>query len=324
MKQIVVISGKGGTGKTVITGAFAALSENKVMADCDVDAADLHLLLQPDIKERHIFKSGLNAYIDNDKCIQCGKCVDVCRFSAIKNSVSISGYGRCSVAVHDRCIVSDHDSHSVSDYDNSIDNFIVEPISCEGCGFCSIVCPVQAISMNENEAGEWFISDTRFGPMVHARLGIAEENSGKLVTLVRKKAKEIAEEKGADWIIIDGSPGIGCPVIASLSGIDCAVIVTEPTLSGLHDMDRVIRVAKSFNVPVLLIINKSDLNIDITDQFEKYSNENNIELLGKLKFDKTMVEAVTNGKTIIEYTNNKTTENLQDIWKRLRNRLKDK
>ena len=212
-------------------------------------------------------------------------------------------------------VAEEHDTHHN-------DNFIVEPISCEGCGFCSIVCPAQAISMNENEAGEWFISDTRFGPMVHARLGIAEENSGKLVSLVRKNAKEIGEKKGADWVIVDGSPGIGCPVIASLSGIDYAVIVTEPTLSGLHDMDRVCQVAKHFNVPVLLIINKFDLNTDITDQFEKYSNENNIELLGKLEFDKTMVEAVTNGKTIIEYANNRTTENLKSIWTRLSNKVK--
>ncbi len=189
MKQIVVISGKGGTGKTVITSAFAALAENKVMADCDVDAADLHLLLHPEIQETHVFKSGLTASIDKEQCLQCGQCIDVCRFSGIKN------------------------------------DFVVDEISCEGCGFCSVVCPCQAISMKENVTGEWFVSNTRFGPMVHARLGIAEENSGKLVSLVRTKAKEIAEEKNADLVIIDGSPGIGCPVISSLSGIDCAVIV---------------------------------------------------------------------------------------------------
>jgi len=213
MKQIVVISGKGGTGKTVITGAFASLAKNKVMADCDVDAADLHLLLQPKIKERHDFRSGLSALIDKKICQQCGKCIAACRFDAITSS------------------------------------FVIDPISCEGCGFCSHICPAGAIKMKENLAGEWFISETRFGPMVHAKLGIAEENSGKLVSLVRQQAKDLAEKGNYDWVIIDGAPGIGCPVIASLTGIDCAVVVTEPTLSGLHDALRVIEVTSHFNVP---------------------------------------------------------------------------
>ena len=182
MKQIVVISGKGGTGKTVITGAFAALAKNKVMADCDVDAADLHLLLQPKINQRHEFKSGFSASIDKKICERCGKCIAVCRFEAIS------------------------------------DNFVIDPVSCEGCAFCSHICPVQAIRMTENLSGEWYISDTRFGPLVHAKLGIAEENSGKLVSLVRKQAKELAEKNNCEWVIIDGAPGIGCPVIASLSG----------------------------------------------------------------------------------------------------------
>ena len=217
MKQIVIISGKGGTGKTVITGAFAALAQKKVMADCDVDAADLHLLLEPSIRERHEFKSGKTAVIDKEKCVKCGKCIEVCRFEAINEKFNVDG------------------------------------VSCEGCAFCSFACPVDAIKMEENISGEWFISNTRFGPMVHAKLGIAEENSGKLVSLVRKQAKEAAEKTAADWVIIDGAPGIGCPVIASLSGIDCAVVVTEPTLSGLHDADRVISVAKHFGVLTKLI-----------------------------------------------------------------------
>jgi MinD superfamily P-loop ATPase len=281
MKQIVVISGKGGTGKTVLTASFAALAKKKVMADCDVDAADLHLLLTPEIKERQMFKSGHTAVIDNSVCISCGKCFELCRFDAISEGL------------------------------------IVDPVSCEGCAFCSNICPVGAISMEENTTGEWFVSDTRFGPMVHAKLGIAEENSGKLVSLVKNKAIEIAKEKGADWVIIDGSPGIGCPVIASISGVDCALVVTEPTMSGLHDADRVIQVAKYFKVPVKLVINKYDLNLDMSEQIENYCVEKNVELSGKIGFDKDIVKAMVEGKTVIEYTDGKTTDLIKGIWKKL-------
>lgn len=281
MKQIVAISGKGGTGKTVITGALAALAKKRVVADCDVDAADLHLLLKPTIKERHIFKSGLRAIIDKRKCVECGKCIEICRFSAINKE------------------------------------FVVDPISCEGCAFCSHICPADAIKMEENETGEWFISDTRFGTLVHARLGIAEENSGKLVSLVRQKAKEIAEKQSCGWVIIDGAPGIGCPVIASISGVDCALVVTEPTLSGLHDADRVIGVARHFGIPVKLVINKYDLNFDMTEKIEKYCKDNNIELIGKIGFDRSIVKAMVEGKTIVEYPEGKTKGEITRIWKRL-------
>ncbi len=286
MKQIVIISGKGGTGKTVITGAFAALAKNKVMADCDVDAADLHLLLEPTIKERHEFRSGKTAKIDRKFCKQCGICINVCRFSAIS------------------------------------EDFTVDPISCEGCAFCSFACPEGAIRMEENVSGEWFISDTRFGPMVHAKLGIAEENSGKLVSLVRKEAKELAERNKYDWVIVDGAPGIGCPVIASLSGIDCAVVVTEPTLSGLHDADRVINVAKHFGIIAKMIVNKYDLNIDMTRKISGYCEDNNIDLIGKIPFDKSVVEAMVEGKTIIEYPNGKAKEEIISLWERIREKIK--
>ncbi|MDD5504770.1 MAG: ATP-binding protein [Candidatus Omnitrophica bacterium] len=281
MKQIVIISGKGGTGKTVITGAFAALAKNKVMADCDVDAADLHLLLRPEIKERHDFKSGLSFRIKKRACTQCGECKKVCRFNAIS------------------------------------DKFIIDPISCEGCGFCARVCPADAISMEENLAGEWFISETRFGPMVHAKLGVAEENSGKLVALVREQAKGLAENTGAEWVIVDGAPGIGCPVIASLSGIDCAVVVTEPTLSGLHDASRVIEVARHFNVFSSLIINKYDLNPDMTRRIEIYCKTNGIPVMGRIAFDKSVVEAVSKAKTVMESAQNAVKRSLRDIWQRL-------
>lgn len=285
MKQIVVISGKGGTGKTVITGAFAALAKNKVMADCDVDAADLHLLLKPQIKERYIFKSGVTAFINRELCIQCGKCIELCRFDAISKG------------------------------------FIVDPIFCEGCAFCSFACPVKAIEMKENTSGEWFISDTRFGPMVHAKLGVAEENSGKLVALVRQRAKQLAEKQNLDWVIVDGAPGIGCPVIASITGVDCALVVTEPTLSGLHDADRVIKVAKHFGVSVKLVINKYDLNVDMTEEIKKYCHNNNIPLVGKISFDVSLVKAMVEGKTIIEYPDGKAKEEISNIWLKLQREI---
>lgn len=281
MKQLVIISGKGGTGKTVITGAFAALAKNKVMADCDVDAADLHLLLQPKIKERHDFRSGLSASIDKKICQQCGKCIAACRFNAIS------------------------------------DSFVIDHVSCEGCSFCSHVCPLEAIKMEENLAGEWFISETRFGPMVHAKLGIAQENSGKLVSLVRKQAKELADKNNCDWVIIDGAPGIGCPVIASVSGIDCALVVTEPTLSGLHDALRVIEVTNHFNVSSRLVINKYDLNPDMSKKIEGHCVKNGITLIGKVGFDRAVVEAMVEGKTIMEYKDAAVKDEIYGIWEKL-------
>ena len=285
MKQIVVISGKGGTGKTVLTASFAAIAESKVMADCDVDAADLHLLLAPDVNERHLFKSGKTAVINNDICTGCGKCVELCRFEAISR------------------------------------DYIVDPIACEGCAFCSFVCPVGAIKMRENTTGEWFISSTRFGPMVHAKLGIAEENSGKLVSLVKNKAKELVEKDDLDWVIIDGSPGIGCPVIASISGVNCALVVTEPTMSGLHDADRVIQVANHFNVPVKMVINKHDLNLDTSEIIAAYCRKNKIQLIGKIPFDKSVVEAMVERKTIVEFTDGKVKDEICSIWDKLQKDL---
>jgi MinD superfamily P-loop ATPase len=296
MKQLVVISGKGGTGKTVLTGAFAALAQNKVMADCDVDAADLHLLLSPVVKQQHKFKSGQTAVIDNNLCRQCGKCIDICRFNAVRFRKGKDAKAQNS-------------------------SYIIDTVACEGCGFCAFICPEQAITMQDNVSGEWFISDTRFGTMVHAKLGIAEENSGKLVALVRKQAKELAEEKNCEWVIIDGAPGIGCPVIASLSGIDCALVVTEPTLSGLHDAQRVIKVARHFNIPVKLIINKYDLNPQMSQRIETYCSENGITFIGKIAFDKSVVEAMIEGKTIIEYKDSPAKEAIINIWKNLQKDL---
>lgn len=286
MKQIVIISGKGGTGKTILTGAFAALAENKVIADCDVDAADMHLLLNPEIKEKQLFKSGVTAFINMDKCVRCRKCLKLCRYEAIH-------------------------------YDAEDMKFFIDEISCEGCSFCSNACPEQAIEMRENETGDWYISSTRLGTLVHAKLGIGEENSGKLVALVREKAKEVAKKQNSEWIIIDGPPGIGCPVIASITGIDCALVVTEPTLSGLNDASRVIDVANHFKVPVKLIINKYDLNLKMTQTIEDYCANNNISLLGKIPFDEEVVKAMVNGKTIMENATNETTEIIRGIWQQV-------
>ncbi|MEA3485453.1 MAG: 4Fe-4S binding protein [Candidatus Aerophobetes bacterium] len=281
MKQIVVISGKGGTGKTVITASFASLAKNKVMVDCDVDAADLYLLLHPEIKQIYEFM-GRTAKIDQEECIQCGQCQEVCRFEAINN-------------------------------------FTVNPISCEGCGVCVYVCPQKAIKMVKNSAGKWFVSETKYGPLVHAKLGIAEENSGKLVSLVRQKAKLIAEDKKNDFVIIDGPPGIGCPVIASLSGVDIALIVTEPTLSGIHDLKRVAGVARHFGVKTLVCINKYDLNLKNTRNIENFCQANGIEVVGKIPFDTIVTKALVTGKSIVEYSNGEVSAQIKDLWEKIRN-----
>ena len=284
MKEIVVLSGKGGTGKTSIVGAFAYLAKSKVMVDCDVDAADLYLLLQPEHGEEHEFWSGQTAVIDGAKCTHCGLCEQLCRFDAI------------------------HD-------------LVVDAASCEGCGFCANVCPAEAITMKENLAGHWFISGTKYGTLVHARLDIAQENSGKLVATVRQQAKKIAEEGGVDLIISDGPPGIGCPVISSLSGTDLALLVTEPTLSGQHDLERVIGVCRHFNVPVLVCINKYDINDANTRKIEAYCQSQGIDIGSKIPYDSMVTEAMIHGKTVTEYNPNAAAKNIEKLWNIIIDRL---
>jgi MinD superfamily P-loop ATPase len=282
MKEIVIISGKGGTGKTTITAAFASLVENKVMADCDVDAADLHLILNPDIKHQEDFYSGKTAFIRENDCTQCGKCVEVCQFDAISP------------------------------------DFVVDPVACEGCGVCVYFCPVDAIDFNENLSGRWYISNTRFGPMVHARLGIAEENSGKLVTLVRRQAKLLAEQENLDYIIVDGAPGIGCPVISSITGASAVLVVTEPTLSGRHDLERVVSLAAGhFQIPTFVCVNKYDLNEEITDQIEKLCLERNIGFVGKIPYDTIVTDAMVQAKTIIEFSDGVIAEEIKNMWAKI-------
>ena len=284
MKEIVIISGKGGTGKTVIAASIAALAKNKVMGDCDVDASNLYLLLHPEIKEKHDFYAGLIPSIDLEKCTNCGRCQEVCRFDAIK---TIKG------------------------------QTVIDLISCEGCGLCALVCPVQAIQMRENLCGEWYISETKYGPLVYARLGIAEENSGKLVTLVRQNAQEIAKKNNLELIIIDGPPGIGCPLIATLSGANLSVVVTEPTLSGLQDLQRVVKVAQHFGVKAVVIINKYDINLENSAKIEKLCEDINIPIIGKIHFDNVITEALIKGVPVVEYSNNTVTKEIKDVWQKI-------
>jgi MinD superfamily P-loop ATPase len=289
MKELVVISGKGGTGKTSIVASFAGLAKNAVFADCDVDAADLHLVLEPKIKQKSNFSGGKRAVIIAEQCSGCGKCRELCRFDAI---------------------------HLNGEENDVVDKtFSVDPISCEGCKVCVEFCPVDAIEFNDSINGQWFISDTRFGPMVHAKLGIAEENSGKLVTLIRKEAKRIATEEEKNLIIVDGSPGIGCPVIASITGADLVLIITEPTLSGKHDLDRVADLAASFGIPTLLCINKSDLNQEITAQIAEEAGTRDIKLAGKIRYDKAFTMAQILKATVIEYTGGWVSEEIKALWR---------
>ena len=282
MKEIVVVSGKGGTGKTSLTAAFAHLAGESVVCDADVDAADLHLLLAPRIEQQTDFMGGGLAMISRDRCDGCGLCRDLCRFDAIGP------------------------------------DYVVDAISCEGCGVCVDLCPAQAIDFPIQKCGEWFISSARTGPMVHARLGIAQENSGKLVSLVRREARELAERKGIDLLITDGPPGIGCPVIAAISGATMLVLVVEPTLSGLHDMDRVIDLAAHFRIPGMVLVNKYDLNPEMTSAIEARARDRNLLLLGRMPFDPVFVEAMVGGISVVEMKeDNRMAGIVRDMWQRI-------
>ncbi|MGI6226345.1 MAG: 4Fe-4S binding protein [Peptococcales bacterium] len=284
LKEIVVISGKGGTGKTSLVAALATLLESKVMADCDVDAADLHLVLNPTILEEHEFWSGKTAFINNDKCSVCGKCQELCRFEAI----DLVEKGHNSLG----------DTTSKSEKSPQL---ILDNIACEGCGVCAYFCPNKAITLEDNLSGHWFISKTEYGPLVHARLGIAEENSGKLVTLVKSEARKIAAQENKNYLLIDGSPGIGCPVIASLSGCDLLLIVTEPTLSGIHDLERITTLAQHFNIPQAVCINKSDINPEMSNEILSFCQRKNISVLGIIPYDRSVTQAQIHGQSTIEY-----------------------
>jgi MinD superfamily P-loop ATPase len=294
MREVLVLSGKGGTGKTSVLGSFAALARNAVLADCDVDAADLHLLLDPKIREEEAFIGGKVAVIDGEKCTGCGLCEELCRFDAIARSASERGNAITAGT-----------------------SFRVEPVACEGCGFCARVCPEEAIEMREQRAGTSFVSDTRFGPLVHARLGVAQEQSGKLVAQVRKRAKEIADREARDLILIDGPPGIGCPVISSVSGVSLTLIVAEPTLSGIHDMERVFGVLEHFGVRGVVCVNKWDINEENTLMIEKFCLERRVSVLGWIPYDDAFTEAMVRGKPLVEYSRGKAARALEELWGRL-------
>jgi MinD superfamily P-loop ATPase len=291
MKELVVISGKGGTGKTSITAAFAALAQNAVLADCDVDAADLHIVLDPNVRQTSDFSGGKQATIDPNKCTGCGLCANMCRFGAIHGNGSVNG--------------------------KRVRTYVVDPVSCEGCKVCVEFCPAKAIEFNEVVNGQWFISDTRFGPMVHAKLGIAEENSGKLVTVIRQKAKEVAAERESDLLIVDGSPGIGCPVIASITGADVVLIVTEPTLSGRHDLDRVADLAANFGIRTLLCVNKADINPEVTTQISQEARKRGITVVGEIPYDDAFTQAQIMKASVVEYTGGEITERIKSIWRQV-------
>ncbi len=280
--ELVVISGKGGTGKTSIVGALSHLISDKIIVDTDVDASDLHLLLSPKILEEHEFISGHEPVILRDRCTECGLCRELCKWDAID------------------------------------EDFSVDTISCEGCGVCHYFCPENAIDFVDRICGRWFISETRFGPFLYAHLDPGEENSGKLVTLLRQKAGEVAKEKGVDFIITDGPPGIGCPVIASIGGAKAVLIVTEPTISGIHDFERIVELSHHFRVPPLLCINKSDINLKNRERIIEISKRKGAEFIGEIPFDMTFTDAMVNGKTIMEYAPDSASSlEIKRIWERL-------
>ena len=285
MKEVTVISGKGGTGKTSITASFAFLAKNRVLADCDVDAANLHILAQPEVIHQEDFFGGKKAVIDHDKCSNCGTCLENCRYSSISA------------------------------------NFVVDHTACEGCALCYYICPESAIRMEETLNGKWFISNTRFGPMVHANLIPGEENSGKLVALVRNQAKLIAEERNMDIIIVDGAPGVGCPVISSITGVDHVVLVTEPTMSGLHDMKRAAELVRSFNIPSSLVINKWDLHPGMTFEIEEFAKSENIKLAGKIPYDRTVTDSMVKRRTVIEEGSCPASDAIIEVWEHLNQRV---
>jgi len=286
MKQITVVSGKGGTGKTMLTSSFATLGEKFVLADCDVDAANLHLFLNPIIKEIHEFEAGEKAEIDKNKCIKCSKCINACSFNAIS------------------------------------EDFVIDEMACEGCGLCFRICPADAIKMKKNKAGQWFISDTNYGKFVHAELGVAQDNSGKLVTMVRQKAREIAEKENADFVIIDGPPGTGCPLMGSITGVDFVVAVVEPTVSGEHDLKRVMEVVSHFKIRMGVVINKFNINLKKSDEIEKFIAESDSLLLGKIQFSEEINEAIAKGMPPTLYCSQKIKDEIKYIWEKVKANIK--
>jgi MinD superfamily P-loop ATPase len=282
VKEIVIVRGKGGTGKTTLCAAFAALVSDAVIADCDMDAADIYLLLDPRILHEADFVGGRTPVIDRNLCMGCGDCQGWCRFSAID-----------------------------LDFDQGC---LIDSLACEHCGLCALVCPKEAISMQSSVNGRWFISDTAHGKLVHARLKPGKDNSGKLVTLVRREARRLAEEAGAAWILNDGPPGVGCPVTAAITGVDLARIITEPTLSGIHDMQRVEALCRHFRVPTLVCINKFDINPENTRTIRSYCAENEVPIVGEIPFSPEVQRALVARKSMAEFDCGEVSRIVERIW----------
>lgn len=286
IRELSVVSGKGGTGKTSIVASFASQDGGAVLADCDVDASNLHLLLEPDIMEHEIFRAGYVARIREALCTGCGECRILCRFDAVKTKNGGS--------------------------------FFIDEIACEGCGVCAHFCLEKAVELSEKDSGEWFVSETRHGPMVHAKLGVAAENSGKLVSKIRTRARELAREKHLGLVIVDGSPGIGCPVIASVTGSDLVLAVTEPTLSGRHDLERVVGLADHFKTPLAVAVNKFDLNESMWRGIEEWCGKRGIPVLGRIPYSNEFMAAMAEGKSVNEYGDGPASESLTELWNRTR------
>ena len=284
MREILVISGKGGTGKTSFTAAFAHLADNHILCDLDVDAPDLHLLLQPDVKERHDFHAGFEAQIIAKKCASCDTCFSMCQFDAVCPNTPYP---------------------------------MIDPLKCEGCKVCVQFCPADAISFSLRHCGRWYTSDTRLGPLVHAQLFPGEENSGRLVALLRQKAKAMAKSKGLALILSDGPPGIGCPVISSLSGVSLAVMVTEPTLSGIHDMERITDLCGHFKIPIAVIINKCDINEKMTRRIKTQCRQKAFAVVAQIPYDSNFIHAMVQGKTMTEYSNGATAMLIRQAWRKI-------
>jgi len=289
VKEIVIISGKGGTGKTTLCAAFAALARNAVIADCDVDAADLHLLLDSRVLREDDFIGARIPVIDRDLCMECGDCQNWCRFDAVD-----------------------------LDFDAG---YLIDPLACEHCGLCALVCPEEAISMQDAVNGRWFVSDTAHGKLVHAQLAPGEDNSGKLVTLVRREARRIAEKTGAEYILDDGPPGVGCPVTASITGVDLALIVTEPTLSGIHDMQRAEALCRHFRVPALVCINKCDINPENTATIKGYCRDHQVPVIGEIPFSPVVRQALVARTSLMDFDRDAVVTGIvEEMWSEIEGR----
>lgn len=288
--ELAVISGKGGTGKTSLAASFAVLAQEAVLADCDVDAADLHLMLKPVLRERKAFQSGFEAVIHQDRCVQCGICMQVCRFDAVVKR------------------------------QNGSERYSIDETACEGCGVCEYRCPEDAVEMRQADSGELYVSDTRYGRFVHAALKPAAENSGKLVTWVRETARSLAEEDGRRFVLIDGPPGIGCPVIASLTGVSRVLVVSEPTVSGLHDLDRVLSVARHFGVPASVCVNKWDLNPQMTERIEHAARDAGADTAGRVRYDTEFTRSQIAGVPLVEQ-GGAAAQDVRAVWDDTRRRI---